>query len=79
MNKIICMLLALIISGCTTLAPKKNESKRVWVPLSCSAELQWDTCLSEAKALCPKGFDVANKKEDLTTQSRSMEISCKGW
>lgn len=77
------MLLALIICGCTIVAPnaasKKNDSKRVWVPLSCSAELQWDTCINEARALCPQGFDVANKKEDLTTQSRSMEVSCKGW
>lgn len=78
------LLLAGLLSACSTANPAataKTAAKavpQVWIPLSCSAELQWDTCLKEAEALCPQGYDVADKKEDLSTQSRSMQVSCRG-
>ena len=76
MKNIAYVLLVIGIVGCTSMATKKNDGT-VWVPLSCSGILQWDTCFKEANALCPKGFNMANKNEQRSSQSRTMEVSCK--
>jgi len=76
MKPIACILFAISLFGCNAMNTKKNDA-RVWVPLSCSGILQWDTCFKEAHALCPKGFDIANKNELRAAQSRTMEVSCK--
>jgi len=76
MKSITYILLAFCMASCSSMTSKKNDG-RAWVPLSCSGILQWDTCFKEAHALCPKGFDVANKNELRAAQSRTMEVSCK--
>ncbi len=76
MKPIVSLILALSLSGCHSVATKKNDG-RAWVPLSCSGILQWDTCFNEAKALCPQGFDVANQIELRPSQTRKLEVACK--
>jgi len=76
MKKIACILLVISMASCSSMTTKKNDG-RAWVPLSCSGILQWDTCFKEARALCPKGFDMANKNELRGSQTRTMEVSCK--
>jgi len=79
-----CIILhtALLLVACSSVTPSKTSPKqndgRPWVPLSCSGILQWDTCFNEAKALCPNGYDIANKIELRPSQTRKMEVACKG-
>ena len=72
-----CLLITLLLISCSSISTKKNDG-RPWVPLSCSGMLQWDTCYKEAKALCPNGYDVANVVELRGSQTRKMEVACKG-
>ena len=76
MKSIIFLAIAFYMTGCSSAISKKTDG-RAWVPLSCSGILQWDTCFNEAKALCPKGFDIANQVELRPSQTRRMEVACK--
>ena len=55
-----------------------NQSEaRKWESVSCSSNKGWDACMSVAAKACPKGFDLKNQEENMITQKRVMQFSCK--
>ena len=76
MKHLLSIVIILCLVACAANTIKKVDT-RVWVPLSCSGALQWDTCFREAQALCPKGFYIAKQNELRGSQSRTMEVACK--
>lgn len=64
----------MILSGCGLTPSKEN---REWISVSCSGFAHWNKCHEEARHLCAKGYDIANQEENLITQGRTMDISCK--
>ena len=54
----------------------QTEARR-WETVSCSSNNGWDACMGLAAKSCPKGFDLRNQEEDMMTQKRGMQFSCK--
>lgn len=71
------LLLLTFISACSMTGPKTADN-REWIPVSCIGFADWQVCQDKAKKYCPNGYDERNRKENLVTQNRSMEIACKG-
>lgn len=65
---------AILLSNCG-MAPSKD--KREWLTLSCSGFAHWDQCYQKASNYRPNGYDMANREENLITQGRTMQVSCK--
>jgi hypothetical protein len=63
-----------LLSACTGLT-QTNVHK--WEDVSCSSNKGWDACMMAASKACPKGFNLRNKEEDMMTQKRNMQFSCK--
>ncbi|MDP2246774.1 MAG: hypothetical protein Q8J65_01485 [Nitrosomonadales bacterium] len=72
------LLLLTFISACSMMGGNKAVDKREWIPVSCIGFADWQVCYDKAKKYCPNGYDERNRKENLVTQNRSMEIACKG-
>lgn len=48
-----------------------------WDTVSCGSNKGWDACMNVAVKSCPKGFALRNQEEDMMTQKRAMQFSCK--
>lgn len=76
MRRMYLVLLAVSVYGCGTLSDKTADT-REWLAVSCSGAVGWDACFKRASTLCPRGFDMANKEENLVTGLRSFSFACK--
>jgi hypothetical protein len=74
MKNLLIIVLFLFISAC---ADESIKSNIVWDKVSCNGFQGWDACMQHARRQCPNGFNVANQKEDIVTQVRKMNFSCK--
>ena len=69
------MLIALLAAGCSSMTQK---DERTWTHLKCSgSSAAWTDCWKEARALCPNGFDMANREEQRESLKREVDVACK--
>lgn len=54
----------------------KSEYKD-WTTLTCSGFKTWQDCRTEARAICPSGFNTADQLENILIQRREVSIACK--
>jgi hypothetical protein len=74
MKNLALILAAITIAGCST---TPNKDRREWIEVTCSGFADWSHCYQKAKNICPNGYNMANREENLVTQKRSVLISCK--
>ncbi len=72
--KIYLVILVFLLSACGGV---NQPDARKWETVSCSSNKGWDACMGFAANSCPKGFDLKNQEEDMMTQKRVMQFSCK--
>lgn len=72
--KIYLVALVYLLSACGGV--NQSDARR-WETVSCSSNKGWDACMGLAAKSCPKGFDLRNQEEDMMTQKRGMQFSCK--
>lgn len=75
MKKTAVAVMLLMGSGCAAQSSKNEE--RAWTAVSCSGYVGWDACHNKARELCPNGYDMASKEENILAQKRTMLVSCK--
>lgn len=68
------ILAVLIIAGCKNM---EVDDSRQWTHIKCSGASDWTECWRQAEAICPNGFDMANKIEDRSALRREVDIACK--
>jgi hypothetical protein len=64
----------LALAGCQTNGTQDN---RQWTRVKCSGASDWTECWRQAEAMCPNGFDRANREEDRSALKREVDIACK--
>lgn len=65
------------INACHSV-PGKPADSRQWIAISCSTFLQpGNTCVQEALAICPQGYDIYNPQYFPGEQRRKLEIACR--
>jgi hypothetical protein len=64
----------LALAGCQTSGSQDN---RQWTRVKCSGASDWAECWRQAEAMCPNGFDRANREEDRSALKREVDIACK--
>ena len=74
--KIYFCLLALIILASCSHQPKHDH--RTYTEVSCSGIRSWGDCHTQAKEMCPHGYLVGKRVEMRESQTRTMEVACKG-
>ena len=74
-NVMLFCLLGMLASCAST--GGKTADNREWVRVTCSGAAGWTVCTDKSLALCPNGYDIANKEENLVTGLRAYEIACK--
>lgn len=72
--KICLVTLVFLLSACGGV---NQPDARKWEIVSCSSNKGWDACMNVAAKSCSKGFDIRNQEEDMMTQKRIMQFSCK--
>ena len=74
MKKLVITLALLLLAGCQT---NNTQDHRQWSRVKCSGASDWTECWRQAEAICPNGFDTANKDEDRSALKREVDIACK--
>lgn len=78
MTKIVLpALFTLFVSGCASQSQLAKVDPHEWTELKCSGFLTWHDCRTEARAICPNGFYVADYLENYTIQRREISVACK--
>ena len=77
MNKTVAIALALLLSACSSILPNKTTDAPQWQSVNCNGGAGWNACNSKAASLCPKGFDVGTREENMVTGSRVLDFSCR--
>jgi len=67
-------LVLLLVSGCGSII---KPDSRAWETAACSGFSGWDECKQKASAACSKGFEMGYQEENMVTQKRTMQYSCK--
>jgi hypothetical protein len=92
MKKIVLMLALTALAGCSALGmdtgatkstsatkntsePKKSVSGEA-VAVNCGGHSSWGDCNTKATQICPKGYQMIKRDEDIISQRRIMYISC---
>jgi hypothetical protein len=76
MRTLLLIAIAATLAACAS-EPKQASNNREWITVSCSGAVGWKACSDKGMQLCPNGFDIANKEENLITGLRSYQIACK--
>lgn len=72
------LLMACVIAALTACASTpKQADNREWVRVTCSGAVGWNVCAEKGLALCPNGYDIADKEENLITGLRAYAVACK--
>jgi hypothetical protein len=66
-----------LLSGCASQTQLAKIEPHEWTELKCSGFLTWHDCRQEARAICPRGFYVADYLENYTIQRREVSVACK--
>lgn len=72
--KIYLVIFIFLLSACGGI---NQTEARKWEAVSCSTNKGWDACMSVAAKACLKGFYIRNQEEDMMTQKRIMQFSCR--
>ncbi len=64
--------LSLTACGTQTAKPEKD-----WIEVRCSGFSEWEVCNAKAAKICPEGYEIYDKVDDMITRKRAMMISCK--
>lgn len=73
--KSLYIFLPLLLIGCSSMS---RQDDRMWTHLKCSGSSSaWTECWKEARAMCPQGFDMANREEQRESLKREVDIACK--
>jgi len=83
MKTLVLFLSLAAITGCAT-APfsgtrdLENSSQQQGTVISCSGGYKtWQDCSKSAAQLCPSGYEILSRDENINMQARSLRISCK--
>jgi len=76
------LLFPLVLAGCATGPFSANRdidasSKQEGAIVSCSGYKAWGDCERAANKLCPNGYEVIGKEENIAVQARSLRVNCK--
>jgi len=77
------LVLIVAITGCTTgpLSAKRDleaSSQQRGTVVTCSGGYKtWQDCSKSAAQLCPGGYEILERDENINMQARSLRISCK--
>ena len=79
---LILILTMIALHGCASgpFSDKRDleaSSPQQGTVVSCNGYKAWPDCYRAAKQVCPSGFEVLAKEENLPTQMRILRISCK--
>jgi hypothetical protein len=72
-----------IISGCATGPFSANRdlettSQQKGTVVACSGGYKtWQDCNKAAAQLCPNGFEILERDENINMQARTLRVSCK--
>lgn len=78
MTKIFLLLsISIFMMGCASQTQLAKLEAHEWTELTCSGFLTWNDCRQQARAICPKGFYMADQFENYAVQRRVMSIACK--
>lgn len=75
--------LAAVISGCASGPFSANRDleasgQQQGTVVSCSGGYQtWQDCNKSAAQLCPSGFEILERDENINMQARSLRVRCK--
>lgn len=94
MGKLLCVLLAVCLTGCAVAHKTVTPDGRQGISINCSGSaMAWNQCYEKAGEQCPHGYDVLSKDGDGgnataaggggffgagVSNTRSMLIACKG-
>jgi len=76
MFKSTLVIAVMILSACSMPNTKPGDG-REWVEVSCNGFADWTKCYEKAARLCPGGYDMSNRHENLVTQGRTISVACK--
>jgi hypothetical protein len=77
------LILAFALYGCTTgpFSAKRDldaSSPQQGTVVTCSGGYKtWQDCSKAAAQLCPGGYEILERDENINMQARSLRISCK--
>lgn len=75
--KILIAISLVLLSGCASQTQLAKIEPHEFTELKCSGFLTWHNCRQEARAICPKGYYVADYLENYTIQRREVSVACK--
>lgn len=82
MMRYVLLGVALFTAGCAanTVSRERNldaASRQEGLVVSCSGFKSWSACYRTAERICPGGYEIIGKEENLVTQGRTLRINCK--
>lgn len=83
MQKIVLMLTLTVLTGCSALgignsdtsSAKKNVARES-TAVNCGGFSSWGDCNTKASQICPKGYQMVRRDEDVISQRRIMYVTC---
>lgn len=77
MNKFFIAVFAIALSACSSVFPNKTTDPREWQTADCSGAAGWEACYAKAESRCPKGYDIANREENILSGLRTFAFTCR--
>lgn len=83
MKTLFLFFLAALVTGCASgpFSAKRDleaSSQQQGTVVSCSGGYKtWQDCNRAAAQLCPNGYEILEREENINMQARSLRISCK--
>ena len=56
---------------------KFSNASTNWVTLTCSGFKTWQDCRTQARTICPSGFQIGDQLENILIQRREVSVACK--
>lgn len=92
MQRIILMLALITLTGCSALGMDTGSTKGTGetkntgeakksaagesAAVNCGGHSSWGDCNTKATQICPKGYQMIRRDEDIISQRRIMYITC---
>ena len=77
MKALLLITMLILLSACASQSKIAQLESYEWTDLTCSGFQTWHNCRTEARAICPHGFYIANQLENFTIQRREVSVACK--
>jgi len=75
-------MLSILLTGCasgpfSSSRDLESGGKQEGIVVTCNGYKTWADCDQAAAKVCPRGFNLLDKDENIAIQGRSLRITCK--